>query len=1210
MEQPLVQEETVALPLRFRTATEYPNALRNSLDCIQELKNNYCGKRCFVIGDKCDLSGTNWPLLANELTFCCEESYPAAIQMGLTPTFCINGFNRRETRAFNGCDAIPNSAATWHVFPLDFFPVLSNCQHHLFLHTVPKTSFAFVQDIAEGVHEDHNNILVALQLAYALGIKQLFLLGVGSEDYSGTSYSNLPGEGFSLAKNLFEVDGRVIIDITPQGSMTVFPKSDFDGIFEVDRRITSKCAGMKLQGDYTEQHDYPYLVSAVVSTYNAEDYITGCLEDLERQTIARQLEIIVVVSGSEQNEEAIVKEYACRYDNIKIIKTVQRESVYQAWNRAIKSAQGKYLTNANTDDRHAPEAFEKMVKALEADKSMVLAFIDQKYYREIRAADTIKKEFMFDRDRGPFSRNRLIDECFVGSQPMWRANIHEQFGYFDEAFFTAADYEFWLRISQRHEFIHINALLGERLIRSDSLEYSGNSYLSYIETAAIQKAYEYARLNSIPVDSSGLSGNPVFSTWCELNAIRSNTLSRLGNKEHDLKPCILLDTREPEQVPSLTIIITTFNRKNELLLNLQGLNSQSCLDFEVIVVNNGEAIRELADSSLDTRYHLCYAENSSNLGPSHARNLGVSIARSRLVAILDDDAIADSHWAASIIKHFGENNIAALRGKVRPKKDDGTAHVPVNYDLGDRVVYNTAGLEMNTAFRRDLFNQVGGYDNLLFGYEGAELSYRIFLACGRQVDCIKYFPDVLIYHDFPDNPDRLIETQIRLKGMKKAIIKKWPEIEGYISFMWGVMPANRCDYDYSWLTSNAIFCLSGSPKEASVFASQAIMVDDAEPLAFFLHGIALLNANGQTESGYSSLQRAMSLAEQKLHKALDLPSEMIGNYEMIRDVSRKRLELYSARTGKPHETLDVQTSVPQPSHYTLPYGSREQMLARSRQSLPVFKDLHRGQRCVIIGNGPSLNKMDLSFLEHEITFGMNRIYLLFDKWKFRPTYYVTVNPLVIEQSAQEIISLPMPKFVSHKGIRFFTDSNDIMFLDEKKDWAFSKDPLSGLHEGWTVTFVAMQLAYYMGFNEVVLIGVDHHFVTQGDANKEVVSEGSDPNHFHPDYFGKGIRWHLPDLERSEGSYKMAKAAFESDGRRIIDATVDGKLTIFPKADYRELFIDPKVTLIKKLAEMKNEYAANPSPELGFKLASRLRMINLHDEADIVIQHVHALLAKR
>ena len=99
----------------------------------------------------------------------------------------------------------------------------------------------------------------------------------------------------------------------------------------------------------------------------------------------------------------------------------------------------------------------------------------------------------------------------------------------------------------------------------------------------------------------------------------------------------------------------------------------------------------------------------------------------------------------------------------------------------------------------------------------------------------------------------------------------------------------------------------------------------------------------------------------------------------------------------------------------------------------------------------------------------------------------------------------------------------------------------------------MQLAFHMGFKQVILIGVDHSFATQGKPNTTVVSGGDDPNHFNPDYFGKGFRWQLPDLDTSEVAYTMAREAYKSAGREIIDATVDGKLTVFPKVNFESLF---------------------------------------------------------
>jgi len=85
------------------------------------------------------------------------------------------------------------------------------------------------------------------------------------------------------------------------------------------------------------------------------------------------------------------------------------------------------------------------------------------------------------------------------------------------------------------------------------------------------------------------------------------------------------------------------------------------------------------------------------------------------------------------------------------------------------------------------------------------------------------------------------------------------------------------------------------------------------------------------------------------------------------------------------------------------------------------------------------------------------------------------------------------------------------------------------------------------------VGVDHNFQTKGPANTTVTSSGDDPNHFSPNYFGKGFRWQLPDLEGSERAYHLARQTYEASGRRIVDATVGGKLTVFPKVEYTSLF---------------------------------------------------------
>jgi hypothetical protein len=230
----------------------------------------------------------------------------------------------------------------------------------------------------------------------------------------------------------------------------------------------------------------------------------------------------------------------------------------------------------------------------------------------------------------------------------------------------------------------------------------------------------------------------------------------------------------------------------------------------------------------------------------------------------------------------------------------------------------------------------------------------------------------------------------------------------------------------------------------------------------------------------------------------------------------------------------------------------------SMRQLAALKDLHRGQRCFIIGNGPSLKNTDLSLLRDEWTIGMNRFYMVFPELGFTTSYYLSVNSLVIEQCAEDIRALPSPKFISWRSRNLIQPTSDLMFLHTTYSGPkFARDARQRMWEGATVTYVALQLAFHMGFDRVILIGVDHSFVTQGKPNTTITSQGDDPNHFHTGYFGKGFRWQLPDLETSERAYRLARQAYEQAGRQVLDATVGGKLKVFPKTDYNTMFVNQR-----------------------------------------------------
>jgi len=226
----------------------------------------------------------------------------------------------------------------------------------------------------------------------------------------------------------------------------------------------------------------------------------------------------------------------------------------------------------------------------------------------------------------------------------------------------------------------------------------------------------------------------------------------------------------------------------------------------------------------------------------------------------------------------------------------------------------------------------------------------------------------------------------------------------------------------------------------------------------------------------------------------------------------------------------------------------------SIRRLQRYKNKFAGERCFIIGNGPSLKKTNMQLIENEYTFGMNRIFLMFSELGFKTSFLVSVNDLVIEQSIQDFHNVDIPLFISWRARKWLEPKENLHYLyttyTGKK---FAKDATRRLWEGATVTYTCLQLAFYMGFSKVILIGVDHSFATKGEPNQTIVSQGDDPNHFHPKYFGKGFKWQLPDLDTSEVGYLMARKIYLQAGREVVDATIGGKLTIFSKVKYETLF---------------------------------------------------------
>lgn len=186
-------------------------------------------------------------------------------------------------------------------------------------------------------------------------------------------------------------------------------------------------------------------VSIITSMFKGDEYIEEFLADIIKQTIFNQCELILINANSPGNEDTIIQKYTSKYPNIIYIKLSHDPGIYGVWNIGIKRARADFVTNANLDDKRNPACLEAHAKFLEEHPDIDLVFSD--YIVTNHAHETFEKHtpwFITGPKEVGVSTQR-IDQCGFGPQPMWRKSMHKKYGYFDENFLIAGDWEFAIR---------------------------------------------------------------------------------------------------------------------------------------------------------------------------------------------------------------------------------------------------------------------------------------------------------------------------------------------------------------------------------------------------------------------------------------------------------------------------------------------------------------------------------------------------------------------------------------------------------------------------------------------------------------------------------------------------------------------------------------------------------------------------------------------
>ena len=226
------------------------------------------------------------------------------------------------------------------------------------------------------------------------------------------------------------------------------------------------------------------------------------------------------------------------------------------------------------------------------------------------------------------------------------------------------------------------------------------------------------------------------------------------------------------------------------------------------------------------------------------------------------------------------------------------------------------------------------------------------------------------------------------------------------------------------------------------------------------------------------------------------------------------------------------------------------------EKLIKLKNKYSNERCFIVATGPSMKIKYLKYLKNEYTFSMNNITKYYAKTKWRPTFYVIQDLEALEENIVRIKKEKNSKiFINykiHKKIK--NDKNKILYphynglhssrMDKKFITnKFSKDASIEIFDGYTVTYSIIQIAYYLGFKKIYLIGVDNNF-----KNPKI----NDLNFFRNI---KNKKEYLEDYKtwdkRMLIAYKCAKKWSKKLGFEIISIN-NSKLNIFRKKKFSSL----------------------------------------------------------
>lgn len=610
--------------------------------------------------------------------------------------------------------------------------------------------------------------------------------------------------------------------------------------------------------------------------------------------------------------------------------------------------------------------------------------------------------------------------------------------------------------------------------------------------------------------------------------------------------------------PKISVIIPVYNVEQYLKKCIDSVFRQTFTEFEIIAVNDGsmDTSLEILESYSDTRIQVITQENQ---GLSGARNSGIKAAKGKYLIFLDSDDYLEKNALEELYKRAEHTDASIVVFRYQQVNDEGeilyTSGVTDTFSKDQHfrriLSAQSSSMACDKMYKRSLWTEHGIVFPAKLYHEDVATVYKVF-----------YYAKEINVIEEPFYKWLKRDGSISKSISEKHIFDVEKILESTKEFLLENKIFHTYEKEYVRRSLHFLFGLTDRINESKVSVDEKKVLRQKVWLV-----IKKLELNEQRT--LVKLKQIDSRLYVKLKLKMKHGSK---EYKMLRKVADKILPKDSKRRELAKRLLFGKKNSNQDSIVS---DNGKPMLNVAKaidkdevKKLKTLKDRFKGERCFIVGNGPSLNKCDLSLLENEYTFAVNGIFYKTEEMGFKPTFYMVEDGHVVDDNLEKINEYdPEYKFFpSLYKDKINTTENTYFFAADLGFYRgdhpsfekprFSKNFSEVGYCGQSVTYLNMQLAYYLGFTEVYLIGMDFSYEireTDEVRGQTLISNEDDVNHFHPDYFGKGKKWHDPKVHNVAINYEFAKRSFEKSGRNIYNATVGGKLEIFGRVDYEALF---------------------------------------------------------